>query len=104
MHYINGGGRRQQWSLGWLQRAAVLLLSLLRFVNLLNKRQETRMFMVFFVALTILIANDKILNKNSATSFTSASPLVQLPAILSALLLLDAISKSFHYDLRNYNI
>ena len=87
------------------QRVAVPLLSLFRFANLLNKRQETRMFMVFFAALTILIANDKMFNENLATSFTSSLPQVLLPAIQEASLLLDAVSKSFYYtNLGNDNI
>ena len=49
------------------QRAAVLLLSLLCFVSLPNKRLggpgNMKRFMVFVAALAFLIANNKVLNK-----------------------------------------
>ena len=47
--------------------------------------------------LKFLTADDKRLNKNLATSFTSTLPSVLFPAIQMASLLLDAISKSFYY-------
>ena len=51
------------------------------------------------------IVNDKMLNKNLATSFTSTLPLVLLPAIQKSSLSLDAISKSFYYtNIGNFNI
>ena len=46
---------------------------------------------LWYSLLAFLIANDKVLNKNLATSFTSTSPLVLLPAIQTASLLLGAI-------------
>ena len=61
--------------------------------------------MVIITALVFLVANDKLLNINLATSFTSNLPLVLLPAIQKSLLLLDVISKSFNYtNLGNYII
>ena len=88
------------------QKATTVLLSLLYFVSLSNKRLEgpgnTK---VCSFHRCMKIVNDKMLNKNLATSFTSTLLLVLLPAIQKSSLSLDAISKSFHYtNIGNFNI
>ena len=80
--------------------STVLLLSLLRFTSLPNKRPGDPGYMKvhgYHCCANNLIANDKMLNKNLATSFASTLPLVLLPAIQTSLLSLDAISKSFYF-------
>ena len=54
-------------------------------------------FMVIATALTFLVANDKMLNKNLTTSFTSTLPLVLLPALQTSSQLFDATSKLVNY-------
>ena len=75
--------------------------------QILNKKlegQETRRLVVIVAALTILVANNRMLNKNLATSFTSTSPSELLPAIQTSLISLDAICFIIRTNLGNYNI
>ena len=83
-------------------RAALLLLSLLCFMSLPDKRlggPGNTKTLGFATELMLLIANDKTINKNLATSFTSTLSLVLFPAIQTSSLLLHAISKSMLYKL-----
>ena len=81
-HYINGARGWQQWSMMYVVtwRAAILLLSLLRFASAKQKAGRSR-FMFNIAALTFLETNDKMLSKTLATSFISTSPSVLLPTM-----------------------